>query len=67
MNYPVWYVPAFGGGLLIAMVAIVHVFVSHFAVGGGASIWCWLNVRPCVKKVRPSWILSGNTPGFSCC
>ncbi len=35
MNYPVWYVPAFGGGLLIAMVAIVHVFVSHFAVGGG--------------------------------
>lgn len=35
MNYPVWYVPAFGGGLLIALVAIVHVFVSHFAVGGG--------------------------------
>lgn len=35
MNYPVWYVPALGGGLLIALVAIVHVFVSHFAVGGG--------------------------------
>jgi mono/diheme cytochrome c family protein len=35
MNYPVWFVPAFGGGLLIALVAIVHVFVSHFAVGGG--------------------------------
>jgi len=35
MNYPVWYVPTFGGGLLIALVAIVHVFVSHFAVGGG--------------------------------
>ncbi len=35
MNYPVWYVPEFGGGLLIALVAIVHVFVSHFAVGGG--------------------------------
>lgn len=35
MNYPVWYVPGFGGGLLIALVAIVHVFVSHFAVGGG--------------------------------
>lgn len=33
MNYPVWDVPA--GGLLIALVAIVHVFVSHFAVGGG--------------------------------
>jgi mono/diheme cytochrome c family protein len=34
MNYPVWDV-AFGAGLLIAMVAILHVFVSHFAVGGG--------------------------------
>ncbi len=33
MNYPVWDVPA--GGLLIAAVAIVHVFVAHFAVGGG--------------------------------
>ena len=35
MNYPVWEVPLLGGGLLIAGVAIVHVFISHFAVGGG--------------------------------
>lgn len=35
MNYPVWFVPTLGGGLLIALVAIIHVFVSHFAVGGG--------------------------------
>ncbi len=34
MNYPVWNV-AFGAGLLMAIVAILHVFVSHFAVGGG--------------------------------
>jgi mono/diheme cytochrome c family protein len=34
MNYPVWDV-AFGSGLLIAVVSIVHVFVSHFAIGGG--------------------------------
>ena len=33
MNYPVWAVPA--PGLLVAVVAIVHVFISHFAVGGG--------------------------------
>ena len=33
MNYPVWALPA--PGLLIAAVGIVHVFVSHFAVGGG--------------------------------
>jgi len=34
MNYPVWEV-GFGAGFLIALVAILHVFVSHFAVGGG--------------------------------
>ena len=33
MNYPIWDLPA--SGLLIAFVAILHVFVSHFAVGGG--------------------------------
>jgi mono/diheme cytochrome c family protein len=34
LNYPVWEVP-FGGGLLVALVATIHVFVAHFAVGGG--------------------------------
>jgi mono/diheme cytochrome c family protein len=33
VNYPIWALPA--SGLLIAFVAIVHVFISHFAVGGG--------------------------------
>jgi len=33
MNYPIWDLPA--SGLLIAGVAILHVFISHFAVGGG--------------------------------
>lgn len=35
MNYPFWEVPVIGGGMLIGIVAIVHVFVAHFAVGGG--------------------------------
>ena len=35
MNYPMWYLPDIGGGILIALIAILHVFVSHFAVGGG--------------------------------
>jgi mono/diheme cytochrome c family protein len=35
MNYPIWDIPLLGGGLLIAGVAIVHVFISQFAVGGG--------------------------------
>lgn len=30
-----WYLPGLGGGALIALIAIVHVFISHFAVGGG--------------------------------
>jgi len=34
MNFPVWDV-GFGLPLLIAFVSIPHVFVSHFAIGGG--------------------------------
>lgn len=37
MDYPVWDL-AFGGGVLIGVVAIAHVLVSHFAVGGGIVI-----------------------------
>ncbi len=35
MNYPIWQL-GFPGGLLIAAIAVLHVFISHFAVGGGA-------------------------------
>jgi mono/diheme cytochrome c family protein len=35
MNYPVWYLPEIGGGTLIALIAVTHVYISHFAVGGG--------------------------------
>jgi mono/diheme cytochrome c family protein len=34
MNYPVWD-PFVANSILIALVAILHVFVSHFAIGGG--------------------------------
>ncbi len=34
MNYPVWEL-GMGAGVLMAWVSILHVFVSHFAVGGG--------------------------------
>jgi len=42
MNYPVWELPM-GGGVLIAIVSILHVFVSHFAVGGG--LWLVITER----------------------
>lgn len=35
MNYPVWQLDVFGGGLLVVLIAVFHVYISHFAVGGG--------------------------------
>ena len=35
MNYPFWDVPHIGSGWVIGMIAIFHVMISHFAVGGG--------------------------------
>ncbi len=37
MDYPIWNL-AMGGGVLMAWVAITHVIVSHFAIGGGLII-----------------------------
>ena len=35
MNYPVWQIEFLGGGFLIAVIAIIHVYIAQFAVGGG--------------------------------
>ncbi len=35
LDYPVWNLEVFGGGFWIALIAVVHVYVAHFAVGGG--------------------------------
>jgi len=37
VDYPIWNL-ALGGGVLIGIVAITHVLVSHFAIGGGFAI-----------------------------
>ena len=34
MIYPFWDEPV-GYGILMAIIAVLHVFVSHFAIGGG--------------------------------
>ncbi len=44
MNFPVWDVPLLGGGMLIAIVAILHIFVAHFAIGGGLFL-VWTEAR----------------------
>lgn len=48
MNYPSWELMATGGGFWIALVAITHVFVSHFAVGGG--LWLVLTEQRALRK-----------------
>ncbi len=35
MNYPFWDVPLIGSGWVIGCIAIFHIMISHFAVGGG--------------------------------
>jgi len=35
MHYPWWYVPHLTAPMLIAVVAVLHVLVAHYAVGGG--------------------------------
>ena len=35
LNFPVWDLNGINGGLLIALIAVIHVFVAQFAVGGG--------------------------------
>ncbi|ACI21136.1 cytochrome c family protein [Thermodesulfovibrio yellowstonii] len=39
MNYPVWELYYFNSGTLVAIIAVFHVFISHFAVGGGIFLW----------------------------
>ncbi|MFP5257787.1 MAG: cytochrome C [Acidobacteriota bacterium] len=35
MEFPVWQLSTLGGGFFIIVIAVLHVFVAHFAVGGG--------------------------------
>ncbi len=35
MNYPFWEIPHLGSGWVIGIIAIFHVMISQFAVGGG--------------------------------
>ncbi len=53
IHYPVWDLGALGGGFLIALMATVHVYVSHFAVGGG--LFLVLTERKAVRE--NSWAL----------
>jgi len=52
MNYPVWEPQIMGGGMVIGIIAILHVFVSHFAVGGG--LFLPLTERKAYRENNPA-------------
>jgi mono/diheme cytochrome c family protein len=54
MNYPVWDVPIIGNGWVIGIIAIIHVLISHFAIGGG--FYLPIAERKALKENRPDWL-----------
>jgi cytochrome d ubiquinol oxidase subunit I len=52
VDYPIWYL-SLGGGVLIGIVAIAHVLVSHFAIGGGFAIAVIETLA--VRRRNPAW------------
>jgi mono/diheme cytochrome c family protein len=55
MNYPVWDVPGIGSGLVVAIIAIIHVLISHLAIGGGAFLFVaelWSERQPEGERIR---------------
>lgn len=58
MNYPVWNVPWLGSGLVVAIIAIIHILISHLAIGGGAFLAVaeiWSNHQKDNEKIR-EWL-----------
>ena len=54
MNYPVWDIPFAGSGWVIGIIAIFHVMISHFAVGGG--FYLILAERKARREGREDWL-----------
>lgn len=54
MNYPVWDVPLIGGGWVIGGIAIFHVMISHFAIGGG--LYLPMAEARALKTGRRQWL-----------
>ncbi len=53
MNYPFWEVPFIGSGWVIGIIAIFHVMISQFAVGGG--LWLPMAERKALREGRQDW------------
>jgi len=64
MNYPFWDVPHLGSGWVIGLIAIFHVMISHFAVGGG--FYLVLAESKARRESRQDWlqVLEGHSKFF---
>ena len=54
MNYPFWEVPFLGSSSVIAIIAVFHVMISQFAVGGG--LWLPMAERKALREGRKDWL-----------
>ena len=54
MNYPFWIVPHIGCGWVIGLIAIFHVMISHFAVGGG--LYLPIAELKALREGRADWL-----------
>ena len=64
MNYPFWNIPHIGSGWVIGFIAIFHVMISHFAVGGG--LYLPLAEQKALREGRRDWLetLRGHSKFF---
>ncbi len=56
MNYPFWDVPHIGSGWVIGMIAIFHIMISHFAVGGG--FYLVIAESKALREGRRDWLMA---------
>jgi len=54
MNYPFWDIPYLGSGWVIGIIAIFHVMISQFAVGGG--LYLPLAESKALREGRTDWL-----------
>ncbi len=54
MNYPFWEVQHIGSGWVIGLIAIFHVMISQFALGGG--MYLYLAERKALREGRKDWL-----------
>lgn len=64
MNYPFWDFPHLGSGWVIGLIAIIHVMISHFAIGGG--FYLVMAEMKARRENRQDWlrVLQGHSKFF---